>query len=144
MRVCLALNALNRVSDDQPPRVACKQALGYMKRRVGGVGGLIMVTKDGKWAASCTTKRMAWACVDNGTMYSGVTNGASTPFSAADLAEMSAGEGAASDADNLGPAGQDLVALEPSLRVAVVDNTGQAKSGADGAHQGADDEDLLS
>ena len=143
MRVCLALNALNRVNETTPPRVASQQALSYMKRRVGGVGGLIMVTKDGQWAASCTTKRMAWACVDNGTMYSGVTNGGSTPFSAADLAGLSGGEGAASEADNvLGPAGQDLVAHEPSLRVSVVDTAGREVGGPD--HKGADDEDLLS
>lgn len=55
-----------------------------MRERVKGVGGLIMVTPSGEWVARCSTSRMAWACVADGVLYSGVTNGSSVPPDAAD------------------------------------------------------------
>ena len=50
-----------------------------MRKRVKGVGGLIMVTPSGEWVARCSTSRMAWACVADGVLYSGVSNGSSLP-----------------------------------------------------------------
>ena len=114
-----------------------------MRKRVGGVGGLIMVNKNGEWAATCTTKRMAWACVDNGALYSGVTNGSSTPYKPADIdmdgtgVPISSAAEDEADTTGLGPAGRDMAATFSSFK----DNGG----GGGGGGAAADDEgDLLS
>ena len=139
MRVCLALNALNRHKAGVPVRNATKKALRYMRERVGGVGGLIMVNMNGEWAATCTTKRMAWACVDNGTLYSGVTNGSSTPYKAIDVKETGSVAHDEEDTTALGPAGCDLNATFQSIRnLPAKDSAGGSQAARDG------DDDLLS
>lgn len=41
-----------------------------MADRVCGTGGSIVVSRSGEWATTFTTKRMAWAAVDqNGLWY---------------------------------------------------------------------------
>ena len=50
-----------------------KQSLEYMLERVGGRGGMIMLTKEGDVAKCFTTKRMAWASVNKrGELESGL------------------------------------------------------------------------
>ena len=40
--------------------------LEYMRERVGGCGGLIVVDKEGRYAAEFTTERMPWAAISGG------------------------------------------------------------------------------
>jgi len=47
------------------PQKALEDSLEYMWRRVGGRGGMIMITKTGEIAKSFTTERMAWASVSH-------------------------------------------------------------------------------
>src|SRR5687768_862560 len=40
---------------------AAEQAVEYMKQRVGGYGGLILIDKNGNVGHAFSTKRMVWA-----------------------------------------------------------------------------------
>uniref|UniRef100_A0A8C5W9Z0 Isoaspartyl peptidase/L-asparaginase n=1 Tax=Leptobrachium leishanense TaxID=445787 RepID=A0A8C5W9Z0_9ANUR len=64
MKVTLARLVLLYMEQGKSPKDAADQALDYMKNRVHGRGGLIVVSKTGEWSASFTTKRMAWAGID--------------------------------------------------------------------------------
>lgn len=78
-KVLLAQHALtllqSKRSDDSSSlgESSLKQSLEYMLERVGGRGGMIMVTKEGDVAKCYTTKRMAWASVNKrGELESGL------------------------------------------------------------------------
>lgn len=43
-----------------------------MGDRVRGAGGAIVVSPSGKWAATFTTERMAWAAVENDVLWYGL------------------------------------------------------------------------
>lgn len=43
------------------PSDAAAVTLAEMLKRVGGRGGLVMVTPDGRTGHACTTNRMVWA-----------------------------------------------------------------------------------
>ena len=65
-KVVLAQRALFQLSSDGgvgTPQKALEDSLEYMWRRVGGRGGMIMITKTGEIAKSFTTMGMAWASV---------------------------------------------------------------------------------
>ena len=67
-RVVLAQRALLQLNTDggvSNPQKALEDSLEYMWRRVGGRGGMIMITKTGEIAKSFTTERMAWASVSH-------------------------------------------------------------------------------
>lgn len=64
MRVVLAADILNRMRGGTSCYMAARDGLSNMRKRVGGVGGCIVLKRNGEWAACCTTSRMAWACVD--------------------------------------------------------------------------------
>ncbi|XP_069829513.1 isoaspartyl peptidase/L-asparaginase-like isoform X2 [Dendropsophus ebraccatus] len=70
---------VGRVGDSpiigETPERAADQALEYMKNKVHGRGGLIVVSKSGEWAARFTTKRMAWASVENRILNYGLNPG---------------------------------------------------------------------
>ncbi|KAJ0066771.1 hypothetical protein NL108_002374, partial [Boleophthalmus pectinirostris] len=51
---------------------ASELALKYMGDRVNGAGGAIVVSPSGQWAATFTTERMAWAAVENDTLWYGL------------------------------------------------------------------------
>ena len=55
-----ALAAVGAVAGGDPS-AAVDATLAEMLRRVGGRGGLIMVTPDGRVGHGCTTPRMVWA-----------------------------------------------------------------------------------
>lgn len=57
------------------PEVAADTALDYMKTRVGGLGGVIVVNKAGEWAARFSTKQMSWATVKDDNLYYGIYAG---------------------------------------------------------------------
>ena len=73
-KVTLASRVLNTLkSDGCSPEEACRKSLEYMKNKVSGYGGIIMISSDGYIAKAFSTKRMAWASVDRtGVLHSGV------------------------------------------------------------------------
>ncbi|XP_075720264.1 isoaspartyl peptidase/L-asparaginase-like [Rhinoderma darwinii] len=75
MKVTLARQVLFNMEKGESPQCAAEHALEYMKNKVHGRGGLIVVSKSGEWAASFTTKRMAWACAENKILSYGLNPG---------------------------------------------------------------------
>lgn len=64
-KVTLASRVLITLKTDGcSPEEACKKSLEYMKSKVSGYGGVIMISSDGYLAKAFSTKRMAWASVD--------------------------------------------------------------------------------
>ena len=51
---------------------AAEKALGYMKERVNGRGGVIAVDTRGNITHPFTTKRMAWAAIRDSVLTSGI------------------------------------------------------------------------
>jgi len=51
---------------------ASKQALDFMSARVGGAGGVIVISKQGEVTHHFTTSRMAWAQAVGGKLQSGI------------------------------------------------------------------------
>ncbi|XP_063775727.1 isoaspartyl peptidase/L-asparaginase-like [Pseudophryne corroboree] len=75
MKVTLARLVLFNMQQGETPQNAADHALDYMKNRVHGRGGLIVVSKTGEWAARFSTKRMAWASIDNNLLTYGLNPG---------------------------------------------------------------------
>lgn len=51
---------------------AAELALNYMKSKLKGLGGLILVSKTGDWVAKWTSATMPWAAVKNGKLQAGI------------------------------------------------------------------------
>ena len=51
---------------------AVERSLRYMGERVQGAGGAIAVSPSGRWAATFTTERMAWAAAEQGALWYGL------------------------------------------------------------------------
>lgn len=47
-------------------------ALGYMKSKLKGLGGVILVSKAGDWAVKWTSTSMPWAAAKDGKLHSGI------------------------------------------------------------------------
>ncbi|XP_075454225.1 isoaspartyl peptidase/L-asparaginase-like [Ascaphus truei] len=75
MKVTLARLVLFYMEQGETPQESADHALEYMKNRVHGRGGLIVVSKTGKWATSFTTQRMAWAGIEEGLLTYGLNPG---------------------------------------------------------------------
>ena len=54
---------------------AGEEALVYMRERLGGCGGCVVVTCAGDVATPYTTERMPWAYVKNATLHWGMNPG---------------------------------------------------------------------
>ena len=61
MKLVLAKWTADRVESGVTPEEAAKQALYYMKSRLNGHGGIILVDKRGRIGIAHNTPRMAWA-----------------------------------------------------------------------------------
>jgi beta-aspartyl-peptidase (threonine type) len=72
LKVCLAKEALERLKQGARPNIAAKEALEMMNIRVGGKGGLIIISRNGELGHYFTTKRMAWASIQKDKMCSGI------------------------------------------------------------------------
>src|SRR5271170_6825568 len=68
MKLVLAKWTADRVEDGQAPQEAAQQALFYLKKRLTGHGGIIIVDTLGRIGIAHNTPRMAWAvCTKQGT-----------------------------------------------------------------------------
>lgn len=72
MKVNLAKLVLTYMNTGMPVQEASEKALGYMRMRVSGHGGLIALDADGNIGHAFTTKRMVWASIRDGEMKKGI------------------------------------------------------------------------
>ncbi|NXH20682.1 ASGL1 asparaginase, partial [Bucco capensis] len=75
MKVVLARLILYHMEQGMSPEMAADTALDYMKTRVGGLGGVIVVSRSGEWAARFSTKQMSWATVKDEQLHYGIHAG---------------------------------------------------------------------
>ncbi|OXB62633.1 hypothetical protein ASZ78_016928 [Callipepla squamata] len=75
MKVVLARLILYHMEQGMSPEMAADTALEYMKTRVGGLGGVIVVSSSGEWAARFSTKQMSWATVKDDELHYGIYAG---------------------------------------------------------------------
>uniref|UniRef100_A0A4W6EHX7 Isoaspartyl peptidase/L-asparaginase n=1 Tax=Lates calcarifer TaxID=8187 RepID=A0A4W6EHX7_LATCA len=72
LKVTLARLILSHIEQGKSVADASQLSLQYMGDRVQGAGGAIVVSPSGKWAATFTTERMAWAAVENDVLWYGL------------------------------------------------------------------------
>jgi beta-aspartyl-peptidase (threonine type) len=72
MKVTLAKLVLTYMDTGMPVQEASEKALGYMRARVNGPGGLIALDAYGNIGLAFTTKRMVWASIKDGEMKKGI------------------------------------------------------------------------
>ncbi|XP_066465615.1 isoaspartyl peptidase/L-asparaginase [Tiliqua scincoides] len=75
MKVVLARLILFHMEQGKKPQDAADAALNFMKTRVGGLGGVIVISSSGDWAARFSTKQMSWATVKDDELLCGVHAG---------------------------------------------------------------------
>uniref|UniRef100_A0ACB8GEI8 Isoaspartyl peptidase/L-asparaginase n=2 Tax=Sphaerodactylus townsendi TaxID=933632 RepID=A0ACB8GEI8_9SAUR len=75
MKVVLARLVLYHMEQGKSPQDAADIALDFMKTRVGGLGGVIVISHSGDWAARFSTKEMAWATVKDDLLQCGIHPG---------------------------------------------------------------------
>ena len=61
MKLVLAKRAADRVREGKPPEMACNEAITYLKARLNGHGGMILLDAQGRFSIAHNTPRMAWA-----------------------------------------------------------------------------------
>ncbi|KAK2100330.1 Isoaspartyl peptidase/L-asparaginase [Saguinus oedipus] len=78
LKVNLARLTLFHMEQGKTVEEAADLSLGYMKSRVKGLGGLILVSKTGDWVAKWTTTSMPWAAAKDGKLHFGIDPGDTT------------------------------------------------------------------
>jgi len=63
MKLVLSKWTADRVQEGLPPEEAAQLALAYMKKRLNGHGGIIVVDTKGHYGLAHNTPRMAWAAI---------------------------------------------------------------------------------
>jgi L-asparaginase / beta-aspartyl-peptidase len=76
MKLVLAKWAADRVSAGNLPDWAAKEAMNYLKQRVNGHGGIILLDATGKFGIAHNTPRMAWAVRTTHKEEAGIERGA--------------------------------------------------------------------
>ena len=61
MKLVLAKWAADRVQTGAAPDAVVQDAMYYLKRRLNGHGGMILLDQRGRFGISHNTPRMAWA-----------------------------------------------------------------------------------
>lgn len=72
MKVILARLVLSHVEEGCAVGEAARRGLEYMRERVGGQGGIIVISPEGEVGCNFTTKRMPWALISGGKLESGI------------------------------------------------------------------------
>ncbi|KAG8444890.1 hypothetical protein GDO86_009881 [Hymenochirus boettgeri] len=72
MKVVLARLILHYMEQGKSPEEAADAGLNYMKSRVDGTGGVIIVNNSGDWTFKFSTKQMSWAAVKDNLLHSGI------------------------------------------------------------------------
>lgn len=75
MKVTLARLILFHMEQGRSVDAASDLGLAHMKSRVGGLGGVVTVDPQGRWAARFNSLQMAWAAAQNDTLHYGLYHG---------------------------------------------------------------------
>ncbi|XP_069829588.1 isoaspartyl peptidase/L-asparaginase [Dendropsophus ebraccatus] len=75
MKVTLASLILHYMEQGMSTEEAADAGLNYMKTRVDGSGGVIVVNSTGEWTAKFSTKQMSWAAVKDDRLHCGIYTG---------------------------------------------------------------------
>lgn len=73
MKLVLGKWAVDRVAAGATPQEAATDAIAYLYRRLGGFGGIILLSPDGRVGLAHNTPRMAWGIEDGQGPRVGVT-----------------------------------------------------------------------
>jgi beta-aspartyl-peptidase (threonine type) len=76
MKLVLAKWAADRVESGNLPEWVAKEAMNYLKQRLNGHGGIILLDAQGRFGIAHNTPRMAWALRKAGQQESGITRNA--------------------------------------------------------------------
>ncbi len=76
MKLVLSKWTADRVEEGLTPQEAAQRALAYLKKRLSGHGGIIVVDTQGRYGLAHNTPRMAWAVMTDGRHASGIDLGA--------------------------------------------------------------------
>ncbi|XP_012580607.1 PREDICTED: isoaspartyl peptidase/L-asparaginase [Condylura cristata] len=72
LKVNLARLALFHIEQGKTAEEAADVSLGFMKSKLKGLGGVILVDKAGNWAVKWTSDAMPWAAAKDGKLHCGV------------------------------------------------------------------------
>ncbi|XP_054427012.1 isoaspartyl peptidase/L-asparaginase [Pteronotus mesoamericanus] len=72
LKVNLARLTLFHIEQGKTLEEAADMSLGYMKSKLKGLGGVILVNKAGDWAVKWTSASMPWAAAKDGKLHSGI------------------------------------------------------------------------
>ncbi len=61
MKLVLAKGSADRVAAGNQPEWVAQEAMNYLKQRVNGHGGIILLDARGRIGIAHNTRRMAWA-----------------------------------------------------------------------------------
>jgi len=73
MKLVLGKWAVDRVAAGAAPEQAASDAISYLFKRLGGLGGIILLGPDGRLGIAHNTPRMAWGIVGESGMQVGIT-----------------------------------------------------------------------
>src|SRR6202042_735124 len=76
MKLVLAKWTADRVSAGNLPEWAAQEAMNYLKQRLNGHGGIIVLNAQGQFGIAHNTPRMAWACKTAKKEKAGIERGA--------------------------------------------------------------------
>jgi beta-aspartyl-peptidase (threonine type) len=76
MKLVLAKWTADRVAAGNLPEWAAQEAMNYLKQRVNGHGGIIVLNARGQIGIAHNTPRMAWACRTVNKEEAGIERGA--------------------------------------------------------------------
>jgi beta-aspartyl-peptidase (threonine type) len=76
MKLVLAKWTADRVSAGNLPEWAAQEAMNYLKQRLNGHGGIIVLNAQGQFGIAHNTPRMAWACKTAKEEEAGIERGA--------------------------------------------------------------------
>uniref|UniRef100_A0A2K6GZV3 Isoaspartyl peptidase/L-asparaginase n=1 Tax=Propithecus coquereli TaxID=379532 RepID=A0A2K6GZV3_PROCO len=72
LKVNLARLTLFHLEQGKTLEEAAELSLGYMKSRLKGLGGLILISKTGDWVVKWTSASMPWAAAKDDKLHSGI------------------------------------------------------------------------
>jgi len=75
MKLVLAKWAADRVESGSMPEWVAQEAMNYLKQRVNGHGGIILLDPQGRYGIAHNTPRMAWAIRSLQTQEAGIQRG---------------------------------------------------------------------
>lgn len=72
MKLVLGKWATDRISSGAIPEIAAREAIAYLFNRLGGHGGIILLSPDGRFGIAHNTPAMAWGIATPGRMEVGL------------------------------------------------------------------------